>query len=140
MNVIEGEWHTEQQSRFRGYFAHVNDTVEFEEFLAHIKQLHPTAHHHVWAYKINAPQLNMFSDREVIMKSTNDGEPSNTGRTVLEILAKKRFINGKNMELENCAVIIVRYWGGILLGAENVPRAFGRTTLLLLDSVFESKK
>ena len=135
MKIIEGDWYIEQESRFRGYFAHVNTKADFENFLSQIKQIHETAHHHVWAYRIEAPQLNMLGDREIMEKSSNDGEPSNTGRTVLEILSKKRFVNGRNIEFANCAVVIVRYFGGILLGAENVPKAFGRTTLVLLDKV-----
>ena len=116
MEIISGKEHIEKGSKFLSFITNVNDLVEFQKFLAMIKLEHTDATHHCYAYRIVEPQLNLFGDKVIHEKYSNDGECSGSGKALLNIL--------KDNGLENFALIVVRYFGGVLLGAENVPKHF----------------
>lgn len=97
------------KSTFITYLQRVNNEDEASDFINEIKKLHPKATHHCQAMLIN----------ESIQGSNDDGEPSGTaGLPMLEILRKK------NMEL--IAAVVVRYYGGIKLGAGGLIRAYSK--------------
>lgn len=97
------------KSTFITYLQRVNSEEESNEFISEIKKLHPKATHHCQAMLIN----------ERIQGSNDDGEPSGTaGLPMLEILRKK------NMEL--IAAVVVRYYGGVKLGAGGLIRAYSK--------------
>ena len=103
----------EKKSRFIGYAASVSCADEAEAFVAKIKGEHPTARHHVFAYTVGGvdgtPERKRMSD---------DGEPQGTGgMPCLDVLQKKG--------ISCAAVVVVRYFGGILLGAPGLVRAYG---------------
>ncbi len=79
------------------------------EFINHVKEKHPKATHHCYAYTFDVGGL-----RE---KAEDDGEPSGTaGLPILKAL--------KMNELQNCMIVVTRYFGGIKLGAGGLTRAY----------------
>lgn len=83
----------------------------FEETLLRLKEQHPKARHFVAAYRYR----NDYG--QIVEYSTDDGEPKGTsGRPVLFVLAGAGVIN--------CAVIVVRYFGGTKLGTGGLVRAY----------------
>ena len=100
----------EKKSRFIASVKPVNTAGEAEAFINTIKKEHYKATHNVFAYCIGS--------RSEIERQSDDGEPSGTaGLPVLEVLRK--------MGLTNLAVVVTRYYGGILLGAGGLIRAYG---------------
>ncbi len=98
-----------QKSRFLTYSAHVDGEEEARAFLAEIRKAHSLATHVCYAFIADkAGNLQRFSD---------DGEPQGTaGVPMLEVLKAKNLIE--------TAVAVVRYFGGIKLGAGGLVRAY----------------
>ncbi|MBQ7090315.1 MAG: YigZ family protein, partial [Clostridia bacterium] len=91
----------ERKSRFITTISIVESVEEAEAFLAEIKAEFPDATHNCAAYRIKDPLVERFFD---------DGEPGGTaGMPMLDVLKKQ--------ELFDVAVVVTRYFGGILLGA-----------------------
>ena len=98
---------TEKRSRFIGYISPVTDEKQAVDFINEIKSKHWDAKHNVYAYVLRDGQIRRYSD---------DGEPQGTaGIPVLDVLLKEN--------LTDCAVVVTRYFGGILLG---VIEIFGK--------------
>lgn len=98
-----------KKSRFIGQAAPVTEEEEAAAFVAEIKKKHYEATHNCHAWIIDP--LNQ--------RSNDDGEPSGTaGRPMLEVLRKEK--------LEQVVVVVTRYFGGILLGANGLVRAYGQ--------------
>lgn len=98
----------EKKSRFIGYAAPVKSEEEALNFIARIKSKHWDAKHNVYAYCIREGNICRYSD---------DGEPSGTaGIPVLNVIQKNN--------LTDCAVVVTRYFGGILLGGGGLVRAY----------------
>lgn len=113
----------EKKSRFIG---HIWPTETEAEAISHIEQmrkLHFDATHNVWAYVIqNGPVR--FSD---------DGEPGGTaGMPTLQVLQKEG--------LFNVTCVVTRYFGGILLGAGGLVRAYTKGAKLAVDAAGKSIK
>ena len=105
---------TEKRSRFIGYARPVTTEREALDFIAAIRAKHWDARHNVYAYRLREGQLSRYSD---------DGEPSGTaGMPVLGVLQKG--------ELTDCAVVVTRYFGGILLGGGGLVRAYSHAAAL----------
>lgn len=99
------------KSRFIGYCAPVSSAEEAVEFVNEIKKRHSDATHNVYAYQIRSPEYSRYSD---------DGEPQGTaGVPVLDVIKK----NG----LTDVCVVVTRYFGGILLGAGGLVRAYSHS-------------
>lgn len=97
------------KSEFITYLKRVESEDEAKEYIDEIKKLHPKATHHCQAFIID----------ENIQRSNDDGEPSGTaGIPMLEVLRKR------NMEL--IVAVVVRYYGGIQLGAGGLIRAYSK--------------
>lgn len=101
-----------KKSRFIGYAKPVENETEVKEFLNHIKSLHPQARHHVYAWRLGG-----FSDKQMMQRYSDDGEPSGTGG--LPVLKK---MDGQ--ALTQLVVVVVRYFGGVLLGTGGLSRAY----------------
>ena len=114
----EAEWEqTIDKSRFIGVVCPVRDVQEVEACLERVRARYPNARHYVYAYRLL--QGNME-------KATDDGEPQGTGgRPVLDILQHRR--------LWNVLLVVVRYFGGILLGTGGLTRAYGGTARNLIE-------
>jgi len=109
----------ERKSRFIGYIKPVENEAEAQDFLHTIRTRHYDATHNVYAY-----QIGPFAE---IQRSNDDGEPSGTaGKPVLEAIKKH--------EMTNTIIIVTRYFGGILLGAGGLTRAYGKTAVLAIEA------
>ncbi len=106
---------TEKKSVFIGYAAPIKNAEEAEAFIASIKKKHADARHNVSAYM--AGNAVRYSD---------DGEPKGTGGVpVLEVL-KKSGVDG-------AVVVVTRYFGGILLGAPGLVRAYSKAAAMAVE-------
>ena len=102
---------TVQKSRFIGYAAPVDTQEAALDFIRQIKEKHRDASHHCYAYVIGR--------NAGVMRYQDDGEPSGTaGQPIMEVL--------KQQGLVNCCCVVVRYFGGILLGAGGLTRAYSK--------------
>lgn len=97
------------KSEFITYLQRVRSVDEAKAYIDSIKKLHPKATHHCQAFIID----------EMNQRSNDDGEPSGTaGIPMLEILRKR--------EMEQVVAVVVRYFGGVLLGAGGLIRAYSK--------------
>lgn len=109
---------TEKKSVFIGYIRPVPDEQTAKDFIAEIKKKHADAKHNVYAYILQGTGIARFSD---------DGEPQGTaGMPILEVL--------KREELCGVALVVTRYFGGILLGAGGLTRAYARAAKMAVDA------
>lgn len=98
----------ERKSRFIGHISPVSDEDEARAFIATKKSEYADATHNVWAYILRGGAVARCSD---------DGEPQGTaGLPALDVLRKSG--------LDDCVVVVTRYFGGILLGAGGLTRAY----------------
>ena len=98
----------EKKSEFIGYLAPVSTEEEAVKFVAEIRALHPKARHNCYAYILRENNTARHSD---------DGEPQGTaGAPIFEVLRKEG--------LTDIACVVTRYFGGILLGAGGLTRAY----------------
>ncbi len=99
--------YVEKKSRFIATVSPVADDDEARAFVAEVKKRYPDARHNVYAY-LTLDGMTRYSD---------DGEPKGTaGMPVLEVIKKQQIVG--------CAVVVTRYFGGILLGAAGLLRAY----------------
>lgn len=112
----------EKKSRFIGYIKPVGDEESAQEFIKEIKKKHADATHNVYAYVLKDTGIARFSD---------DGEPSGTaGMPVLEVI--------KREGLCGTVVVVTRYFGGILLGAGGLVRAYAKAAKMAIDAAGSS--
>ncbi len=98
-----------QKSRFIGYAKRVNAEKEAQDFIQSIKKKHYDATHNCSAY--------LIGDYDEIQKANDDGEPGGTaGVPILEVIKKK--------ELKYTVIVVIRYFGGIKLGAGGLVRVY----------------
>lgn len=99
----------EKKSKFISYISPVYTEQEAVNFINSIKKKHYDATHNCSAF--------IIGDSANIQRSSDDGEPSGTaGVPMLEVLRKEG--------LTNTVVVVTRYFGGILLGAGGLIRAY----------------
>ena len=99
---------TEKRSKFISYSFKVETEEQAQNFLKTIKSNHWDAKHHVYAYSILKNNIERFSD---------DNEPSGTaGAPILNAI--------KSNKLKNILIVIVRYFGGILLGKSGLREIY----------------
>ena len=107
------------KSRFIGYGCPCQTEEEALAFLARIRQKHKDATHNCYAYIIG---LNSG-----IMRYSDDGEPGGTaGMPNIEEMKARGEVN--------CAVVVTRYFGGVLLGAGGLVRAYAQGSKTALDA------
>ena len=106
----------EKKSEFIGYACPVRDEQEAEEYIRAIRKKHADARHNVYAYMIgNAARC------------SDDGEPQGTaGVPVLEVIRKSGFTDA--------VIVVTRYFGGILLGAGGLVRAYSAAARAAVDA------
>ena len=100
------------KSRFVGIMQELTCEQDIEEVLKNVRAEHKKATHVCYAYVYNI-------DR-VLEKCSDDGEPNGTaGAPILNVIKKRG--------VKNVIVIVVRYFGGIKLGAGGLVRAYSKT-------------
>lgn len=100
-------------SKFIGYAYPILSENDMKDILSNLKAEHPKANHHCWAMRLGI-------DRSVF-RLNDDGEPSGTaGRPILNMLLSHN--------LTNLLVVVVRYFGGTLLGVPGLINAYKAST------------
>lgn len=108
----------EKKSRFIGYAKPVTTQEEAVAFINEIKSKHWDATHNVYAYVLKDNNIQRYSD---------DGEPSGTaGVPVLDVLLKEGLVD--------VCVVATRYFGGTLLGAGGLVRAYSHTSKIAVEA------
>lgn len=106
-------------SKFIAYAYPVSSEDEVKSYLQDLKKEHYSARHHCYAYRIG--------NEGEQYRANDDGEPSGTaGRPILGQLLSK--------ELSNVLVIVVRYFGGTLLGVSGLINAYKNATINVLEN------
>jgi uncharacterized YigZ family protein len=101
-------------SRFFAYLYPIQSEAEIKDIIAELKSLHPKASHHCWAIRLSL-------DRS-IFRLNDDGEPSGTaGRPILNTLL--------SFDLTNVIAVVIRYFGGTLLGIPGLINAYKTATI-----------
>lgn len=109
----------EKKSEFIGYAKRCETEEEAKAFVQEIKDMHKQATHNCWAYTIG--------EKMNIQRYSDDGEPQGTaGIPILEVLKKSN--------VTDCAIVVTRYYGGILLGAGGLTRAYTKGASIALKS------
>ncbi len=113
--TLKGEFE-QKKSRFLSFAKYVETSEDAEEFLRGIKKEHQNARHVAFVYRLLTTS-----------RASDDGEPSGTaGKPILGLLEKQG--------LFNVVVVVVRYFGGIKLGAGPLLRAYAKSANLVLGS------
>lgn len=111
-----------KKSRFIARAAFAADREQALQLLAQAKADYPDARHHCWAYLLGAPQAprsQAFSD---------DGEPGGTaGKPILNVLQHKH--------VGDLMLIVIRYFGGIKLGAGGLVRAYSQAAQAAIEQL-----
>ncbi len=107
------------------FIAYAYPVTSREQAMFHVEQLkvkYPDARHHCWAYIIGDP------DNTTSAGFDDDGEPNGTaGRPILNVLQHK--------SIGNVIIIVVRYFGGIKLGAGGLTRAYAGSAQAVVDEM-----
>ena len=99
------------KSRFIAIAVPLTSLALIEKAMQQIHEDYPNARHYVYAYRLHDG---------FIEKSSDDGEPQGTGgRPLLDLL--------QHRNVWNVLLVVVRYFGGVLLGTGGLSRAYGRT-------------
>ena len=113
----------EKKSRFIGRLWPVETEEAALEKIQEMKKQHYDATHNCWAYIIHGGAVR-FSD---------DGEPGGTaGMPMLQVLQREG--------LNNCVCVVTRYFGGVLLGAGGLVRAYTKGAKIAVDAAGKSMK
>jgi uncharacterized YigZ family protein len=111
-NPVEGLFR-DRGSKFLAFAFPLTTDADIKEIIIRLKAEHPKANHHCWAMRLGI-------DRSVF-KVNDDGEPSGTaGRPILNILLSR--------DVTNILVVVVRYFGGTLLGVPGLINAYKQAT------------
>jgi uncharacterized YigZ family protein len=105
-------------SKFLAYAYPITNTDDFKKYLQVLKKEHPKAVHHCFAYRIGLDGNNF--------RVSDDGEPAGSaGKPILGQLDSKQLVN--------VLVVVVRYFGGTLLGVPGLINAYKTATALALQ-------
>ncbi|KAA0913428.1 YigZ family protein [Psychrobacter sp. ANT_WB68] len=111
-----------KKSEFIAYAYPVNSREEAMFHVEQLRQQYADAHHHCWAYIIGDPNNTTSAGFD------DDGEPNGTaGRPILNVLQHKA--------IGNVIIIVVRYFGGIKLGAGGLTRAYAGSAQAAVDEM-----
>lgn len=118
VELESSDYFVEKKSKFIGCAKPVSTQDEAVEFINSIKSKHWDATHNVYAYVLRENNTQRYSD---------DGEPSGTaGVPVLDVILKEN--------VTDVCVVATRYFGGTLLGAGGLVRAYSHTSKIALDA------
>ena len=113
----------EKKSRFIGRVWPVETEAEALEKIQEMKKQHYDATHNCWAYVI----------KDGPMRFSDDGEPGGTaGNPMMQVLQREN--------LYNVVCVVTRYFGGILLGAGGLVRAYTKGAKIAIDAAGKSMK
>lgn len=115
-----------KKSQFLGFGFPITSREQIMFHVEQLRQKFPDARHVCYGYIIGDPHNTTSAGFD------DDGEPNGTaGKPILNVLQHKA--------IGNCAVIVVRYFGGIKLGAGGLTRAYSNTAQAVVDSMILSE-
>ena len=115
--------YVEKRSRFIARLWHVENEQDALERLKDTREKHWDASHNVYAYSVKSTGATRFSD---------DGEPSGTsGMPVLDVFRKAG--------IQDFCCVVTRYFGGILLGAGGLVRAYSKAAAMALEAAGKAR-
>ncbi|MDE7106043.1 MAG: YigZ family protein [Anaeroplasmataceae bacterium] len=121
MKFIQGNYENTiviQKSKFIAEAYRVDSVEEIEQILTAIRKKYYDATHHCFAYRL----------KDNIQKMSDDGEPAKTaGAPILDVILKQ--------DITNILIVVTRYFGGILLGAGGLVRAYSSAASTVLENV-----
>jgi len=110
----------EKKSRFIANVFIIENKEQAEEKIKQVKKKYYDAKHNCFAFSV-------LENNQAIVKMSDDGEPSGTaGEPILNIISKNN--------LQNILIVVTRYFGGILLGAGGLTRAYSNVSKLALNN------
>ncbi|MBQ2829899.1 MAG: YigZ family protein [Oscillospiraceae bacterium] len=113
----------EKRSRFIGHIFRVEDEGQARACIEQVKKKHYDARHNCWCYLLREGGIVRYSD---------DGEPQGTaGQPMLEVFRREGVLN--------VCCVVTRYFGGILLGAGGLTRAYAKSAKDALDAAGVSR-
>lgn len=119
MKFIQGNYENTiviQKSKFIAEAYRVDSVEEIEAILTSIRKKYYDATHHCFAYRL----------KDNIQKMSDDGEPAKTaGAPILDVILKQ--------DITNILIVVTRYFGGILLGAGGLVRAYSGAASAVLE-------
>lgn len=113
-------------SKFLAYAYPVENDQQIREILNQLKKEHHTANHHCYAYRLGADKMNF--------RANDDGEPNNTaGKPILGQI--------QSNDLTNVLIVVVRYFGGTLLGVSGLINAYKNSAadVIKVSSIIEKQ-
>ena len=114
---------TEKRSRFIGRVARVETEADARAYIETIKKRHYDARHNCWCYIVHEGNIVRYGD---------DGEPQGTaGQPMLNVFQREG--------VENVVCVVTRYFGGVLLGAGGLTRAYAKSAKDALDAAGKAK-
>lgn len=105
-----------KKSKFIGILYHIDNEQEIKDIINKLSIEHKKARHIVYAYKLGPLERN-YADKE----------PSGTTRGLLDIIHMK--------ELDNTLIVVIRYFGGTLLGSGLLTRTYTKVASELLKNI-----
>lgn len=115
--------YVEKRSRFIGHVWPVDSEEEARRYIEETRKRHYDARHNCWCYVLREGNILRYGD---------DGEPQGTaGQPMLNVFLRE--------EVTNVCCVVTRYFGGILLGAGGLTRAYGGTAKLALNEAGVSR-
>jgi len=113
---------TIKKSRFIACVDGVADREATKSLLQSVQDEYPDASHYCWAYVLGAPRS------PLAVAASDDGEPSGTaGKPILNVLNHK--------QIGDVMIVVVRYFGGIRLGASGLVRAYSNAAQTVIDKL-----
>ncbi|MGN1001885.1 MAG: YigZ family protein [Oscillospiraceae bacterium] len=114
---------TEKRSRFIGHVQPVESEEEARAYIEQMKKTYHDARHNCWCYRLREGGVERYSD---------DGEPQGTaGQPMLGVFQKEGVVNA--------VCVVTRYFGGVLLGAGGLVRAYSAAAKMALDEAGVSR-
>ncbi len=105
-------------SKFLAYAYPVDNEDEIKELVQHLKKEHYSARHHCYAWRLGADKTHF--------RANDDGEPSSTaGKPILGQIQR--------LDLTNILIVVVRYFGGTLLGVSGLINAYREAAVDALE-------
>lgn len=112
-------------SKFTGFAFPVQSEDDVKKRLAELRKLHPSATHHCYAFRLGADKQSY--------RANDDGEPSNTaGKPILGQIQSK--------DLTNILIVVIRYFGGTLLGVSGLINAYKLAASEAIQNAFIIEK
>ncbi|MBQ9458564.1 MAG: YigZ family protein [Oscillospiraceae bacterium] len=114
---------TEKRSRFIGHLSRAESEAEARAYIERMKKKYYDARHNCWCYVLHEGNVVRYGD---------DGEPQGTaGQPMLAVLQREG--------VENAVCVVTRYFGGVLLGAGGLTRAYAKSAKDALDAAGKAR-